>query len=45
MGTTVMHGITGDHAFGFVEVVAAGVQIAVEAGEIAAGDFNPDAVA
>ena len=35
----------GDYAGGLVVVVAAGVEVAVEAGEVAAGDLDADAVA
>ncbi len=41
----VVDGGVGDDAGGLVVVVAAGVQVAVEAREVGAGDFDADAVA
>ena len=41
----MMNGVVCDDAGGFVGVVAASVQVAGEAGKIAAGDFDPDSVA
>src|SRR5258707_9614422 len=40
-----MDGGVGDDAGGLVVVVAAGVQVAVEAGEVGAGDLDADSVA
>src|SRR5580692_747381 len=41
----VMDGVMGYYAAGFVVVVAAGVQVAVESGEIAARYFDSDSMA
>jgi len=41
----VVDGIARDHPLGLVEIVAARVQIAIEAGEVAAGDFESDSMA
>ena len=40
----MMHGIAGDDAFRFVVVPAAGVEVAIEAWEVAARDFDPDSM-
>ena len=34
----------GDHSLRLVEVIAPGVQVAIEAWEVTAGDFDPDPV-
>ena len=39
-----MHGVVRDDAFRFVEVAAAGVEIPIEAREIAARDFDAQPV-
>ena len=41
----MMHGVTRDYAFRLVEVVSTGVQIAIEAREVAARDFDTNAMA
>ena len=41
----VVDGLLGDVKFGIGARIAAGVQVAIEAGEVAAGNFQTDAMA